>query len=57
MRSRIALVIRKLGALPSRVYRRLNQPGGIDDELMPSAYLAPYKRGSRKVRSLWHLQF
>jgi hypothetical protein len=35
----------------------LGASGGIDDEAMPSGFMAPYRRGSRQVRNLWHLPF
>ena len=31
--------------------------GGIDYSAMPSGFMAPYRRGSRQVRNLWHLPF
>ena len=33
------------------------ESGGIDDSAMPSGFMAPYKRGSRQVRNLWHQPF
>ncbi len=30
---------------------------GLDDSALPSSFEAPYGRGSRQVRSLWHLPF
>ena len=30
---------------------------GLDDSAMPSSFEAPYGRGSRQVRSLWHIPF
>ena len=33
------------------------ESGVIDDSAMPSGFMAPYRRGSRQVRNLWHLQF
>jgi hypothetical protein len=30
---------------------------GIDDSAMPSSFQAPYKNGSRQIRSLWHEPF
>ena len=35
----------------------LGATGGINDEAMPSGFMAPYRRGSRQVRNLWHLPF
>jgi hypothetical protein len=35
----------------------LGVSGGIDDSAMPSGFMAPYRRGSRQVRNLWHLPF
>ena len=35
----------------------LGASGGIDDSAMPSGFMAPYRRGSRQVRNLWHLPF
>jgi hypothetical protein len=31
--------------------------GALNDEAMPSGYAAPYRRGSRQVRNLWHIPF
>jgi hypothetical protein len=31
--------------------------GGIDDSKLPSGFEAPYRRGSRMVRNLWHIPF
>jgi hypothetical protein len=31
--------------------------GGIDDTKLPSGFEAPYRRGSRMVRNLWHIPF
>jgi hypothetical protein len=31
--------------------------GGIDDAKLASGYAAPHQRGSRHVRSLWHIPF
>ena len=55
--SLIKRVTDKLLGLLARLVRAARKPGGIDDELMPTAYLAPYKRGSRQVRNLWHIDF
>ena len=30
---------------------------GLDDSALPSSFEAPYGRGSRYVRSLWHIPF
>ncbi len=30
---------------------------GLDDAAFPSSFEAPYRRGSRYVRSLWHMPF
>ena len=30
---------------------------GLDDSALPSSFEAPYGRGSRQVRSLWHMPF
>ena len=30
---------------------------GLDDSKLPSSFEAPYGRGSRQVRSLWHMPF
>lgn len=35
----------------------LGASGGIDDSAMPSGFIAPYGRGSRQVRNLWHMPF
>jgi len=35
----------------------LGVSGGIDDSAMPSGFMAPYGRGSRQVRNLWHQPF
>jgi hypothetical protein len=32
-------------------------PGGISDEELPSGFIAPYKKGSRQVRNLGHIDF
>lgn len=37
--------------------RRLTDSGGIDDTMLPSGFEAPYRRGSRMVRNLWHIPF
>jgi hypothetical protein len=34
-----------------------DEKGGLDDAAMPSGYAAPYRRGSRQVRNLWHIPF
>ncbi len=30
---------------------------GLDDSALPSSFEAPYGRGSRQIRSLWHMPF
>jgi hypothetical protein len=30
---------------------------GIDESKLPSSFEAPYGRGSRQIRSLWHMPF
>ena len=30
---------------------------GLDDAALPSSFEAPYGRGSRQIRSLWHMPF
>jgi hypothetical protein len=30
---------------------------GIDETMLPSSFEAPYGRGSRQIRSLWHMPF
>jgi hypothetical protein len=32
-------------------------PGGINDEALPSGFIAPHKKGSRQVRNLGHIDF
>ncbi|HEY8135728.1 MAG TPA: hypothetical protein VIF08_06765 [Candidatus Limnocylindrales bacterium] len=32
-------------------------PGGINDEALPSGFIAAYKKGSRQVRNLGHIDF
>jgi hypothetical protein len=51
------LVVRKLrDALKSAVFGP-DLPGGINDEALPSGFIAPYKKGSRHVRNLGHIDF
>jgi hypothetical protein len=35
----------------------LEATGGIDDSAFPSGFEAPYRRGSRQIRSLFHAYF
>ena len=44
-------------ALAAALHVVLDDTGGIDDTALPSAFAAPYRRGSRAVRSLWHIPF
>ena len=53
----IKSVADSLRGLLARMVRAARKPGGINDEAMPSGYLAPYKKGSRQVRNLWHIDF
>lgn len=46
-----------LWGLLARLVRAARKPGGIIDEALPSGYLAPYKKGSRHVRNLTHIDF
>jgi hypothetical protein len=32
-------------------------PGGINDEELPSGFIVPYRKGSRQVRNLGHIDF
>mgnify|MGYP000238689497 CR=1 FL=1 len=32
-------------------------PGGINDEALPSGFIAPHRKGSRQVRNLGHIDF
>jgi len=57
VRSLVALVAAKLRALWMRARRGTIGSGGIDDAALPSGFLAPYARGSRQVRNLWHFPF
>ena len=54
---RLKLVVRKVfDVLKSAVYGP-DLPGGIDQEMLPSGFIAPYKKGSRQVRNLGHIDF
>jgi len=44
-------------ALAAVLHVVLDDTGGIDDTALPSGFAAPYQRGSRAVRSLWHIPF
>ena len=55
--SLIKTVTGSLRAFVMRMVRAARKPGGIDDEALPSGFLAPYKKGSRQVRNLWHIHF
>jgi hypothetical protein len=52
---RVRAACRRALAAVGRVV--LDETGGIDDAALPSAFEAPYRRGSRAVRSLWHIPF
>ena len=45
----------RVGGRAARVLS--DDTGGLDDAAMPSGYAAPYRRGSRQVRNLWHIPF
>jgi hypothetical protein len=51
----------RLRSLLKRVWlgllNALSGPGGLDDAAFPSSFKAPHARGSRAVRSLWHIPF
>ena len=40
----------------SKLVSVLSGPG-LDDSAFPSGFMAPYGRGSRQVRNLWHQPF
>jgi hypothetical protein len=48
-------ICRRAWAAAVRIVR--DDAGGIDDTALPSGYAAPYRRGGRLVRNLWHLPF
>lgn len=50
-------VARKVWKLATGFVRWTQKPGGINDEAMPSGYIVPYKKGSRQVRNLTHIDF
>lgn len=50
-------VVRKAWGQLARVVRWARKPGGINDEALPSGFIAPYKKGSRQVRNLGHIDF
>ncbi len=52
---RVRAVCRRALAATLRVL--LDDTGGIDDAALPSGFAAPYQRGSRAVRNLWHIPF
>ncbi len=52
---KVRSICQRAWAVALRVVR--DDTGGIDDTAMPSGYAAPYQRGSRLVRNLWHLPF
>jgi len=56
----LRLIKRVLGALrdglKSVVYGP-DLPGGINDEQLPSGFIAPHRKGSRQVRNLGHIDF
>jgi hypothetical protein len=43
--------------LAAALHVLLDDTGGIDDTALPSGFAAPYQRGSRAVRNLWHIPF
>ena len=45
-----------LDALKSAVFGP-DLPGGVNDEALPSGFIAPHRRGSRQVRNLGHIDF
>jgi hypothetical protein len=59
MKSKRPTVADRLRSIWRRVResRVLSEGSGIDDTALPSGYAAPYRKGSRAVRNLWHLPF
>ena len=55
--NRIKSAAHKVWGLLARLVRWTRKPGGIDDEALPSGFIAPYKKGSRQVRNLGHIDF
>jgi hypothetical protein len=60
--SRVGLLAGKVRAVCQRALAAalhvvLDDAGGIDDAALPSGFAAPYQRGSRLVRNLWHIPF
>ncbi len=56
--NRLRPIIRRLWtALVNAVSGPGLNGGGIDESAFPSGFIAPYGRGSRQVRNLWHMPF
>ena len=53
--SKARSICQRAWAAAVRVVR--DDRGGIDDTALPSGYAAPYRRGTRLVRNLWHIPF
>ena len=53
----VKLVVRKvLDVFKSAIFGP-DLPGGINDEALPSGFIAPHRKGSRQVRNLGHIDF
>jgi hypothetical protein len=53
--SRVQSICQRVWGAATRVI--WEDAGGIDDSALPAGFAAPYRRGSRSVRSLWHIPF
>ena len=53
----IKRVARKVRSLLRSVVFGPDLPGGINDEELPSGFITPYRKGSRQVRNLGHIDF